>query len=87
MPPILADFKVDYTRWYASKVNPAGAVTYGGLKVPAGPPSPESAKIAESLVLIEFVAGLYPQKSASCQRTPCCAPKRVSSTPFRPRLC
>ncbi|KAJ7107327.1 hypothetical protein C8R44DRAFT_321127 [Mycena epipterygia] len=70
----LAEAKVDYIRleidlknkpeWYASKVNPAGAVpaiAYGGPKVPAGPPSPESAKIAESLVLVEFVADLYPE--------------------------
>jgi len=49
--------------WYAPKVNPASkvpAVAYGGPKVPADEPSPESTKIAESLVLLEFIADLYP---------------------------
>ncbi|THH20325.1 hypothetical protein EW146_g1005 [Bondarzewia mesenterica] len=49
--------------WYASKVNPASkvpAVTYGGPAVPADQPSSESTKIVESLVLLEFVADLYP---------------------------
>jgi len=44
-------------------VNPASkvpAVAYGGPDVPADQPSPESAKIAESLVLLEFVADLAP---------------------------
>ena len=36
------------------------AVTYGGPDVPADKPSPESVKIAESGVLIEFLADLYP---------------------------
>ncbi|ETW75728.1 hypothetical protein HETIRDRAFT_436740 [Heterobasidion irregulare TC 32-1] len=49
--------------WYAPKVNPASkvpAVAYGGPVVPADQPSPESTKIVESLVLLEFVADLYP---------------------------
>jgi len=50
--------------WYASRVNPASkvpAVVYdtSGKSVPENP-SAESAKIAESLVLLEFVADLYP---------------------------
>lgn len=36
------------------------AVAYGGPDVPADKPSPESVKIAESGVLIEFLADLYP---------------------------
>ncbi|KAI5116601.1 hypothetical protein M0805_006779 [Coniferiporia weirii] len=50
--------------WYAPKVNPASkvpAIAYGGPKVPADQPSPESVKIAESLVLLEFFADLYPE--------------------------
>ncbi|KAJ8514433.1 hypothetical protein ONZ45_g8028 [Pleurotus djamor] len=49
--------------WYAPKVNPASkvpAVAYGGTPAPADQPSPDSEKIAESLVLLEFVADLYP---------------------------
>ncbi|TFY53118.1 hypothetical protein EVG20_g10258 [Dentipellis fragilis] len=49
--------------WYAPKVNPASkvpALAYGGPKVTPENPSPESTKLAESLVLLEFVADLYP---------------------------
>jgi len=49
--------------WYAPKVNPASkvpAVAYGGPATLPESPSPESTKIAESLVLLEFVADLYP---------------------------
>ncbi|KAJ6582522.1 glutathione S-transferase [Mycena vulgaris] len=69
----LAEAKVDFTRveidlgnkpqWYALKVNPASkvpAIAYGGPQVPTDQPSPESVKIAESLILVEFVADLYP---------------------------
>ncbi|EIW75405.1 glutathione S-transferase C-terminal-like protein, partial [Coniophora puteana RWD-64-598 SS2] len=48
--------------WF-TKVNPAGkipAITYGGPVVPPSDPSPESIKLAESLVLLEFIAELYP---------------------------
>ena len=41
-------------------MNQVPAVAYGGPKVPADQPSPESTKIAESLVLLEFVSDLYP---------------------------
>ncbi|GLB39376.1 putative glutathione [Lyophyllum shimeji] len=47
--------------WYASKANPASkvpAITYGGPAVDPSDPSPESEKIAESLVLLEFVADI-----------------------------
>ncbi|KAF5335547.1 hypothetical protein D9611_012183 [Ephemerocybe angulata] len=47
--------------WYAPKVNPASkvpAIAYGGPDVAPETPSPESAKIAESLVLLEFIADL-----------------------------
>ncbi|KAK7685072.1 hypothetical protein QCA50_011909 [Cerrena zonata] len=69
----LAEAKADFKRfdvdlknkpeWYAPKVNPASkvpAIAYGGPDVPPDQPSPESIKIAESLVLIEFVADLFP---------------------------
>ncbi|KAJ6605274.1 glutathione S-transferase [Mycena vulgaris] len=66
----LAEAKVDFTRveidlgnkpeWYASKVNPASKVAYGGPQVPPDQPSPESIRLAESLILVEFVADLYP---------------------------
>jgi len=69
----LAEAKTDYTRyeidlqnkpeWYAPKVNPASkvpAATYGGPKVAPDQPSPESHKFAESLILVEFVADVYP---------------------------
>ncbi|KAI0317602.1 hypothetical protein OF83DRAFT_1058391 [Amylostereum chailletii] len=50
--------------WYAPQVNPASkvpAVAYGGPDVLPDQPSPDSAKIAESLVLLEFVADLFPK--------------------------
>ncbi|KAJ7258383.1 glutathione S-transferase [Mycena haematopus] len=69
----LAESKVGYTRfeidlankpeWYAPQVNPASkvpAIAYGGPQVSPDQPSPESIKIAESLVLVEFVADLFP---------------------------
>ncbi|EPQ53756.1 glutathione S-transferase [Gloeophyllum trabeum ATCC 11539] len=49
--------------WYAPQINPASkvpAVAYGGPPTSPDKPSPESTKIAESLVLLEFVADLYP---------------------------
>ncbi|KAI9439575.1 glutathione S-transferase [Lactarius indigo] len=49
--------------WYASRVNPVGqvpALVYGSSKSDPENPSPESARITESLVLLEFVADLYP---------------------------
>jgi len=57
-------FEVDLRNkpeWYAPKVNPASkvpAVAYGGPDVAPDQPSPESQKIAESGVLIEFFADL-----------------------------
>ncbi|GAB1517246.1 hypothetical protein RhiTH_000290 [Rhizoctonia solani] len=69
----LQEAKADYTLyeidlankpdWYAPKVNPASkvpAIAYGGPKVDPANPSPESIKLAESLVLLEFIADLYP---------------------------
>ncbi|CAE6478385.1 hypothetical protein RSOLAG22IIIB_01719 [Rhizoctonia solani] len=69
----LQEAKADYTtyeidlsnkpEWYAPKVNPASkvpAIAYGGPKVDPANPSPDSVKIAESLVLLEFIADLYP---------------------------
>ncbi|KAF7348710.1 Glutathione S-transferase [Mycena venus] len=72
----LAEAKVGYNRyeidlankpeWYAPKVNPASkvpAIAYGGPQVSPDLPSPESTKIAESLILVEFVADLYPESA------------------------
>lgn len=69
----LQEAKAEYTtyeidlsnkpEWYAHKVNPASkvpAITYGGPKVDPADPSPESAKLTESLVLLDFIADLYP---------------------------
>ncbi|KAH9029355.1 hypothetical protein EDB83DRAFT_2526213 [Lactarius deliciosus] len=49
--------------WYTPLVNPASkvpALVYGSPKSDPENPSPESAKIAESLVILEFIADLYP---------------------------
>ncbi|KAI0366054.1 thioredoxin-like protein [Pilatotrama ljubarskyi] len=49
--------------WYA-KVNPAGkipAITYGGPKAPPEDPAPEAIKINESLIILEFLADLFPE--------------------------
>ncbi|KAG9099415.1 hypothetical protein FS749_001335 [Ceratobasidium sp. UAMH 11750] len=69
----LQETKADYTKyevdlinkpeWYAPKVNPASkvpAIAYGGPKVDPTNPSPDSVKLAESLILLEFIADLYP---------------------------
>ncbi|PCH44668.1 hypothetical protein WOLCODRAFT_139133 [Wolfiporia cocos MD-104 SS10] len=69
----LEEAKANYTKyqidlsnkpsWYAPQVNPASkvpAIAYGGPQVPPDQPSPDSTKIAESLILVEFVADLYP---------------------------
>ncbi|KAL6302571.1 glutathione S-transferase C-terminal-like protein [Sparassis latifolia] len=72
----LEEAKADYTKfeidlsnkpeWYAPLVNPASkvpAIAYGGPKVPPEQPSPKSVKIAESLIIVEFVADLFPEAS------------------------
>ncbi|KAH7908516.1 glutathione S-transferase C-terminal-like protein [Hygrophoropsis aurantiaca] len=49
--------------WFVSQINPAGKVpviTYGGPDVAPENPSPLSEKIAESGVILEFIADLYP---------------------------
>ncbi|KAM5541896.1 hypothetical protein V8D89_004625 [Ganoderma adspersum] len=49
--------------WYAPKVNPASkvpAIAYGGPETAPDTPSPQSTKLAESLILVEFVADLFP---------------------------
>ncbi|KIP05388.1 hypothetical protein PHLGIDRAFT_119903 [Phlebiopsis gigantea 11061_1 CR5-6] len=54
---------LDKPDWYAAKVNPAGkipAITYGGPKVSPDTPSDESVKLAESAVILEFLADLFP---------------------------
>ncbi|KAJ7636671.1 glutathione S-transferase [Roridomyces roridus] len=72
----LAEAKAGYTRceidlsnkpeWYAPKVNPASkvpAIAYGGPQTSPELPAPESVKIAESLILVEFIADLYPDSN------------------------
>ncbi|KAG6853414.1 hypothetical protein C0991_004582 [Blastosporella zonata] len=67
----LEESKLKYTRfeidlknkpeWYAPRVNPASkvpAIAYGGPIVSPDEPSPESEKLAESLVLLEFIADI-----------------------------
>jgi len=61
-------YQIDLTNkpeWYATRVNPASkvpAAVYGAKSDPENP-SAQSAKIAESLVLLEFIADLYPDSS------------------------
>jgi len=50
--------------WFSEKVNPIGkvpAIAYGGPLVPGDQPSPESAKLAESMVIVEFLANVFPE--------------------------
>ncbi|EUC64193.1 glutathione transferase, putative [Rhizoctonia solani AG-3 Rhs1AP] len=50
--------------WYVTKVNPASkvpAIAYGGPASPPDAPSDQSIKLAESAVLVELVADLYPE--------------------------
>ncbi|VDB83125.1 unnamed protein product [Peniophora sp. CBMAI 1063] len=51
--------------WFTSVVNPSTkqvpAIVYGGPHVPTDQPSSESAKLTQSVVLLEFLADLYPQ--------------------------
>jgi glutathione S-transferase len=63
--PFQIDLK-DKPEWYAPRVNPASkvpALTYGGPHTSPSEPSSESDKITESLVLLEFVADLFPSSS------------------------
>ncbi|KAI9061595.1 glutathione transferase omega class [Trametes sanguinea] len=70
----LAEAKAEYSSyivnlrnkpsWYAAKVNPLGkvpAITYGGPHTAPEDPAPESAKIAESLVILKFLADIFPE--------------------------
>ncbi|KAJ7154514.1 glutathione S-transferase C-terminal-like protein [Mycena filopes] len=53
----------DKPDWYAPKVNTASkvpAIAYGGPQVPADQPSADSTKLAESLILVEFIGDLFP---------------------------
>ncbi|KAI0634709.1 thioredoxin-like protein [Trametes polyzona] len=59
-------YKIDFLykpAWFVPKVNPAGkipVITYGPKGAPEDPP-PEAARINESLVILEFLADLYPE--------------------------
>ncbi|CDO75061.1 hypothetical protein BN946_scf184710.g2 [Trametes cinnabarina] len=70
----LKEAKADYTNyevdlankpsWYAARVNPVGklpAITYGGPNTAPDDPSPEAAKINESLIILEFLADIFPE--------------------------
>ncbi|KAG2358597.1 glutathione S-transferase C-terminal-like protein [Suillus spraguei] len=62
-------YEIDLTNkpeWYAPKVNRASkvpAIAYGGPDVAPENPSPESTKLAESLILVEFIGDLYPSSN------------------------
>ncbi|EMD37302.1 hypothetical protein CERSUDRAFT_123300 [Gelatoporia subvermispora B] len=50
--------------WFVKQINPVGkvpALTYGGPNVPLDQPSPESVKLNESRVLLEFIVDLFPK--------------------------
>ncbi|KAI0747171.1 thioredoxin-like protein [Daedaleopsis nitida] len=54
----------DKPEWFATKVNPAGkipALSYGGPKTAPEDPSSEAAILTESLVIVEFIAELFPE--------------------------
>ncbi|KAI0699175.1 hypothetical protein C8T65DRAFT_660048 [Cerioporus squamosus] len=67
-----ADYKavtinvLDWPEWYNTKVNPITrkipAITYGGPASPPEDPSSEAVKLTESLVIVEFLADLFPGK-------------------------
>ncbi|KAI0631583.1 thioredoxin-like protein [Trametes polyzona] len=50
-------------QWFAtvSSFGKVPAITFGGPEVPPDQPSPESAKLVESLALLEFVAEVFPE--------------------------
>ncbi|KZV75006.1 hypothetical protein PENSPDRAFT_748849 [Peniophora sp. CONT] len=60
----LIDLK-DRPEWFTTIVNPLTkqipAIAYGGPTVPADQPSSKSVKLAESGVLLEFLADIYPE--------------------------
>ncbi|OCH83753.1 hypothetical protein OBBRIDRAFT_799631 [Obba rivulosa] len=50
--------------WFVAQVNPIAqvpAMTYGGPDVPPEQPSPDSIKLRESQLLLQFVADLFPE--------------------------
>ncbi|RDX41666.1 hypothetical protein OH76DRAFT_1411885 [Lentinus brumalis] len=62
----LYDFDIWYAKpdWFDTKINPLGkipALSYGGPKTAPDQPAPESAKLGESLALVEFVADIFPE--------------------------
>ncbi|KAI0302796.1 hypothetical protein B0F90DRAFT_1834512, partial [Multifurca ochricompacta] len=100
-------YQIDFRNkpgWYASRVNPASkvpAVAYGNTGSDPENPSSESVKIAESLVLLEFVADLYPDSgllprirlnvrrcasSSTLFRPSCSHPSALSSSGERSRI-
>ncbi|KAI0328764.1 thioredoxin-like protein [Cubamyces sp. BRFM 1775] len=68
--------------WF-TKVNPLGMVpafTYGGPNVAPEQPSPKALKLAESVVLIEFIADLYPDADLRPEDPELCARARLFIT-------
>ncbi|RPD55578.1 hypothetical protein L226DRAFT_490053 [Lentinus tigrinus ALCF2SS1-7] len=57
---------MQWPEWYNTKVNPTTrkipAITYGGpADAPPEDPSPEAVKLTKSLVIVEFLADLFPE--------------------------
>ncbi|KAJ7636625.1 hypothetical protein FB45DRAFT_828822 [Roridomyces roridus] len=87
----LRETKAEYTRyiidltakpeWFSSRVNPVSgkvpAIAYGGPPTAPDDPSPESAKLIESLVLVEFVADLFPSSTIRPKDPVECAQARI----------
>ncbi|KAI8973123.1 hypothetical protein BD414DRAFT_425226 [Trametes punicea] len=68
--------------WF-TKVNPLALVpafTYGGPPVPPDQPSPQSLKLSESVVLIEFIADLHPSSGLRPETPELCARARLFIT-------
>ncbi|KAI0644027.1 hypothetical protein C8Q79DRAFT_1011844 [Trametes meyenii] len=69
--------------WFTAKVNPTGTVpafAIGGPSVSPDQPSPESLKLAESVVLIEYIADLRPDSGLRPNNIELCARVRLFIT-------
>ncbi|KAI9069389.1 glutathione transferase omega class [Trametes sanguinea] len=77
------DLRPGYKPGWFTKVNPRGLVpafTYGGPRSPPEQPSPGSLKLSESVVLIEFIADLYPDAGLRPEDPELCAKARLFIT-------
>ncbi|KAI0671206.1 thioredoxin-like protein [Trametes maxima] len=55
---------VDKPAWYSEKINKSGkipSITYGGPRGAPENPSPEATILTESLIILEFLADLFPE--------------------------